>query len=836
LPYFVCPILQNMNKALFQKVLPHVIAIATFLIIAVVYCGPALKGMVLNQSDVVQFEGAIKGAEEYRAKHDGNYPMWTNNLFSGMPMFQIGGHGYNFVAGYSHLILTLGLPKPIGFFFLACISFYFLAVVALRLNAWLGILGSLAFAYATYNPVIVAVGHDTKMWSICYMPALLGSVMLIYDKRYWLGTAMTALTTSLMIAQNHVQIAYYTFLVIGVMTIFLIVRAIQNKDIKHLLLAGGLALVGIITGVATNAKALMGTYEYQKYTIRGGPSELTDTTRKAPVNQTGLDKDYAFNYSTLIPEPLMMMVPRIYGGSSDQQEVEPEKSKAIEALQQLPQQLQQQLPLKYYWGGSADLGAVGSSGPQYVGAIICFLAILAMFVLDSKYKWWMAISVVLAIMMSWGKNFEEFNTIFYDYFPFYNKFRAPTMILVIPQLLLPVLAILGVNAVVNQADKKLLMAQFKKALIASAVVFVVLFLVYSSMDFLSAVDKYIMRNVNSQNQPQLSQSVDSFYDGLKEDRETLFLNDIWRTLGFVLVGAAFIFLLIRKTINPMLGFVGLTIFCLIDLFTVNVKYLKTSSYMEPENNTVYFQKTAADNAILADTSFFRVFNVGDITENFTSYYYNSVGGYHAAKLRIYQDLIERHLNARPNLSVLNMLNAKYFIQKDRNMNTQNYQANPEALGNAWFVNEIKYVKTADEEMRSLDSFNAKQTAFVRETFKSSLPANLTPDSAGTVKLIKNDNDIITYTSQAAGDQFAVFSEVYYPGGWKAYIDNKEVPIVRVNYVLRGLAVPAGNHSIVFRFEPEGYFTGKKLTTIFSWLLFAMIAAVVFMSWRQKRVM
>lgn len=822
-----------MNKALFQKVLPHLIAFAVFLIIAVVYCKPALDGMVLQQSDVVQFQGSIQGAEEYRKVH-GEYPLWTNNLFSGMPTFQIGGHGNNFVAGYSHLILTLGLPKPIGFFFVACICFYFLCMV-FRLSPWLGIMGSLAFAYATYDPVIIAVGHDTKMWSIAYMPAVLGSVLLIYERKYWLGLALTALFTSIMVSQNHVQIVYYVFIVILIMSVYFAIRCIKTKDLKHLLLAAGLALVGITSGILSNAKGLLSTYEYQQYTIRGGASELTDTTKNVNHSQTGLDKDYAFSYSLKITEPFVMFVPRMYGGSSDHQEMDLEKSKAVEALQAMPQQIQQQLGLTHYWGGLIDTG-IGTSGPPYMGAIIIFLGILGMFILNGRHKWWIFTAVVLAVMMSWGSYFDAFNTLFYEHLPFYNKFRAPSMILVIPQLLLPLIAVLTVDAITKESDQKLLMKKLKKGLIATAAIFALLFIISTQLEYMSDGDKNILRNVAGSNQQELISAIRSYYDGLKEDRESLFKNDIFRTFGFVLVGLALVFLMIRKTLSPLLGIIGLAVFSLIDVMVINTKYLGSETYQEPEGNSMVFQKSKADEAILADKSFFRVLNVSGnpFTENFTSYWYNSVGGYHAAKLRIYQDLIERQLSKGMNIPVLNMLNTKYFIQKDRQYQTSNFQLNDGALGNVWFVNNIQYVKTADEEMNSLDSFDAKQTAFVREKYRNLIPNTLRADSASKISLVKNDNDIVTYASQSASDQFAVFSEIYYEGGWKALIDGKEAPIVRVNYVLRGLVIPAGNHNIEFRFEPQGYLTGRSLTNIFSLLMLAMVAFAIFMVWRENQ--
>jgi hypothetical protein len=334
---------------------------------------------------------------------------------------------------YTHAILTLGLPKPIQFFFLACICFYFLCQV-LRINPYLSIFGALSFAYATYNPIIISVGHDTKMWSIAYMPALLGSILLVFDRKYWIGAGLTALFTSVMLAMNHPQIDYYFFLAVTIMTIFFIVRWIRQKELAHLTKALGFTLVAGIIGVLVNAVTILSTYEYQKETIRGGHSDLTQVEKGDA--KTGLSKEYAFDYSMEIAEPLVMMVPRMFGGSSDKNEKE-EDSKAVEAIQSLPPELQQQMPLSFYWGGIG-----GTSGPPYVGAVVCFLAILGMFVLDNKHKWWMLATIILTIMMSWGSYFESFNTVLYNMLPLYNKFRAPSMILVIPQLLLPILAVL----------------------------------------------------------------------------------------------------------------------------------------------------------------------------------------------------------------------------------------------------------------------------------------------------------------------------------------------------------------------------------------------------------
>ena len=834
--------MKNFN---FKLLIPHVIAIVVFLVVAVVYCRPALEGKVVQQHDITNWKGAIQKSVEYKEAH-GRYPLWTPALFSGMPTYQIGFEGNNIAPGIAHTIFTFGLPIPIQFFFLACISFYFLCSV-LRVNPYIGIIGALGFAYATYDPVIIAVGHNTKMWSIAYMPALLGSIILIFEKRYWLGVALAALFSSVMVAMNHPQIDYYFFLIVGVMTVAYLARWIRNKEYKHLVIALGLALVAGIVGMLTNAVNLLSTYEYQKETIRGGASVLADNSSEKH-SKTGLDKDYAFNYSVYKSEPMVMLIPRFYGGSS-QLETPQDKSKAIEALQGLGQEninsVQQNTGinllslLRSYWGGIANNGVVDTSGPPYVGAIMCFLFILGMVLIEKKYKWWILASVVLSILMSWGSYFEGFNSLLYNYLPLYNKFRAPSMILVIPQLLIPLGAVLGLNAFFEAPDKKALRKPLIRTLIVTGVLFLVAFIIYGSSDFLNQQDRTALRQLRSINEPQVLQAINPYFDGLKEDRKSLMIDDIFRSLGFIAVALIFLFLAMRNTIKPIVAIVGIMLFSFIDLISIDLNYLNSENYVEKDENEMPFQKTAADNEIQKDKSYFRVFNVGGdaFFENITSYYYNSIGGYHPAKLIIYQDLIDKQIAKQPvNMEVFNMLNTKYFIQRDqRTLQTAKFQKNEGALGNCWFVKAINYVANDKDEMKAMDHFSPKDTAIVQEKFRSGIGANPQWDSTGTIQLIKNDFEIISYKSNSTTNQFAVFSEIYYKAGWKAFVDNKEVPIAKVNYVLRGLAVPAGQHDIEFRFEPEGYRKGKMLTTIFSTILVLILAGGIIMDWRSRKV-
>jgi hypothetical protein len=641
--------------------------------------------------------------------------------------------------------------------------------------------------------------------------------------------------------QNHPQIDYYLFITLAVMTIFYAVRWIKNKEWRHFGMAAAFTIVAALTGVLTNAVSIFSTYEYQKETIRGGGRTLVDSTVKNDDASDGLTKDYALSYSMEITEPLIMMVPRMYGGASYKMELKEEDSKALENLRSFPKEAQQQVSqyLSYYWGGMTKPGEVGVSGPTYVGAIICILAILGMFILDGKHKWWIFTAIVLTIMMSWGSYFEALNGFLYNHLPLYNKFRAPSMIMVIPQLLLPLLAVMGLTKIADTTDKKTLLPEFKKGLIAVGVTFALLFIIYFMSSFMSGEDNELMKRIKSggEGAQQWLQIFNTFFDGLREDRKSLMMGDILRALGFGFVALLLVFLAIRKTINNLVLGIGLLIFVLIDSLTIDVKYLNYDNYQDKQENELPFVKTKSDNEILADKSQFRVFNVGGdaFSENYTSYYYNSVGGYHPAKIAIYQELIENKLaKQQPNTYVFNMLNTKYFIQKNHDGQTEAYQKNDSALGNCWLVKNIQYVKDANAEMNSLGNYNPADTAVVQDIFKSSIPFEPVADSTATITLVKNDNDIITYTFNAASNQFAVFSEVYYKSGWKAYIDGKEAPIVKVNYVLRGLAVPAGKHDIKFEFKPQGYYKGKSITSIFSIILLIVFATGIFMEWRSRK--
>ena len=826
-----------------KKLKPHAIAVAIFLVVTLFYCKPALQGKVLQQSDITQWTAMAKDQYNYMDKHNGDVPLWSNGMFSGMPGYLIVGKSNSHVGYYFSQALSLFLPKPFQFFFLACICFYFLAL-SMGARSWVGIIGALCYAYATYNPIIVAVGHDTKMLTIALLPGFLASLIWVYEKKYWTGAALVALFTASLISQNHYQVVYYGILAAFFMTIAYAIHWIMNKEWKHLLVAGCVTVLAALTGIMTNAVVIFPNYEYTKETIRGG-SELADKTSK--IGKDGLSQSYAFSYSMYKTEPLVMMFPRMYGGESGYREIEEDKSKAIaafrdgqQAAQTAPQELVQKLQYSVttYWGGIG-----GTSGPPYAGAIICFLALVGFAVLDGKHKWWILAACVLTFMMSWGGFFEGFNGFLLNHLPMYNKFRAPSMIIIVPTLLLGMMATLTLERIAEAEQTEAFLNKYKKGLMIAGGVFVLALLLYFTMDYKTAGDIELSKQISSLQDANAQSWMRSIMNGLVSDRQGLFFSDILRSLFFAAVAAAALWFYIKKKLplNVMLAVVG--IFAFIDVMAIDVTYLNGDNYKDKEESDNAFAPRPVDTEILKDQGYYRVLDLssGDIGSVFnqgampTSYFHKSIGGYHPAKLSIYQDLIEKQLYNFPNcMPVINMLNTKYIITgQDKNMRAM---PNPNALGAAWFVKHVNVVESPQQVMNALTTLNTKDTAVAEKGFTDLVKGNFTTDSAAKIELVKNDNDITTYKTSASSAQFAVFSEVYYDKGWNAYLDGNKVPYAKVNYVLRGMPVPAGNHEIVFKFEPRSHALGWTITNIAGLLTLLLVGVSVWMGVRKRKVL
>jgi hypothetical protein len=810
-----------MKNFSWKPLIPHIVAVAVFLIISLIYCKPALEGKVVQQHDITQWKAMAKDIYDYKAKH-GDAPLWTQGMFSGMPSYMIATKANNVIPYYVQEVLSLFLPTPFKFFFLACICFYILCLV-LRVRPYVAMIGALTYAYATYNPIIIGAGHDTKMLSIALMPGLIAGLILIYERRYWLGAGLTAAFAGALISVNHLQITYYALIIAFIMTLGYVVRWIMAKQWKHMMMAGAFAIVSGLVGVLSNAVTLFTTYEYSKETIRGG-SQLADA--KSNIGKDGLSEDYALSYSMAIPEPMVMMFPRMFGGSRFGNEIADEDSKAIQKVQESEApQIASQLPKMFYWGG------IGSTdGPPYVGAIVCFLALLGFVVLDNKHKWWILAAIAFAIMLSWGSFFAGFNKFMLQHLPFYNKFRAPSMIIVIPTFLLGMMAVLTLNKILYVKNTAGVLTLYKKGLYVVAGVFAAALLMYMSLDYKGDIDKNLLSSMG-QYPDQIKNGIKAFLAGLREDRQHLFLMDIGRSLFFIAIAAVALWMYLKNKLSSTVALAVIGFFAFIDIITIDAKYLNSDRYADKEEyEATNFDPQPVDAQIMQDKGNYRVldlrydgiggaFNQGAMT----AYFHKSVGGYHPAKLSIYQDLIEKQFYKFPNcMPVINMLNTKYIINSDGK--SAQVIPNPDALGPVWLVKGIKWVSGPQQAMAALDSLKVKDTVVIDRSFEKVANTPFTFDSSAKIQWFTNgdDHDKMTYQSTSTTPQFAVFSEIYYNKGWKAYIDGKEADYVKANYVLRAMPIPAGKHTIEFKFDPESHKIGSTVTLICSALMLVLL--------------
>ncbi len=822
-----------MLKTIFKSALPHLLAIFVFAIVAIVYCKPAIEGKVLQQSDVTQWKGMAQDALNYKAQN-GTTPLWTNSMFGGMPTFQITGIPVSpYSIGALDGIFTLRLAEPVGLFFLASLCFYFLAQV-LGFSTLIGIIGGLAYSYATYNPIIVVVGHMTKMHAIAYLPFFIGAILLIFQKKYYLGAICTAIATALFVQANHLQINYYGLIIVLVMSLYYLVIWIKAKEYTHILKTVGFSLIAGLMGLAVNAIMLMSTAEYGKASIRGGSALATKDSK---ITNTGLNKEYALSYSMFLSEPLVMMFPHVYGASSDPNLVDPAKSKAIEVLQQMQPEVGQQLQsfLQFYWGGIGF-----TAGPPYVGIIICFFACIGFGSNTNPNRWWIGGVIVLSILLAAGSYFETFNVFILEHLPLYNKFRAPSMILVIPTLLIGVLAMYGINATLKANNFKSFIDAHKIGWITLGLILVAILGLYFTSDFKSESEKQLMSQIMQIQDPNQKAAFETpardMVNAIAEDRKGFIESDLTRALIFMGIAFLLIFLYLKQTIQQTVFIIGVGLLALVDLFQINVQYLKPSQFVEATENENVFALTALDNALLKDTSNYRIIDLRRGVQNafnegaIMAYHHKLVGGYNPAKLSIYQDLIENQWYRFPNcLPTLNMMNTKYIITGNMASDTI---PNPDALGNAWFVKGIQYKKGPRAVMDHLSFFNPKDTAVIDEQDKTEALSGLQLDSSAKIQLIDNQNDVLFYSAKTNAKQLAVFSEIYYRDGWKAYIDEQEAPILKVNYVLRGLVIPAGDHKVRFEFKPASVTRAKQIAGVASILLWIAFIAFIAMTIQQ----
>ena len=775
----------------------HLVSLLIFIIAALLYFHPVLKGEKLSQSDITQHIGMAKEVNDYRIT-TGLEPYWAESAFSGMPTYQIGTYfPHDYLSYLDHLIRFL--PRPADYLFLYFLGFYVL-LLAFKVDWKLAIMGSLAFGFSTYLMIIFGAGHNAKAHAIAYMPLVIAGVVYVFKKQYLLGFTLTGLATALEIKANHPQMTYYLLFAIFILGIIELIEAIKKKKITQFASQSLLIIIAMLLAVGVNSTRLMATKEYSDFSTRGNTA-LTINSDGTPKEVTsGLSKDYITQFSYGISETFNLLIPRYMGGGTvERLDKNSSTYKHVSSIAG-PRQAEGFIKQVYtYWGDQIIVEA-----PAYVGAVIIFLFFLGAFLVKGKFKYWLLATTVFSIAMSWGRNFEVLTNFFIDYVPLYNKFRAVSSFQVIAELCFP---LLGILAIKEFFSSKILKEQKQEALkkafyVTGGLIFIGLFYAVAFSPF---------EGLRDANYAQY----EGLLDAVKADRQSMLYSDSFRSLTLISLSFGILWLFSKQRINKTKAIIGFSLLILFDLVQVNLRYVNEDDFKQARKIDKPFTASNADLQILRDKTHYRVANfAGDpFQDGRTSYFHKSIGGYHAAKMGRYQDLIEFQLQ-KQNMQIFNMLNVKYFIIPVDN-GKEEAQQNPDANGNAWFVNEVQYVKTANEEIKALDSLNTKKVAILKDHnsygFEDSRKYDI--DSLATIKLTKYSLNALSYESFSNQNGFAVFSEIYYKDGWNAYIDGELKPHLNVNYVLRGLEIPAGKHSIEFRFEPKVIQTGSTISLL-----------------------
>jgi hypothetical protein len=811
-----------MDNARFKKALPHLTAVLLFLILPAIYFSPQLEGKKLNQHDTNTATGMAKEITDYNKTHS-DLALWTNSMFGGMPAYLIGLPTFSMISPV-YSLTTLFDWRPISFVFLYMIGFY-IALLLFGLNPWICLIGALAFGFSSYNFIIIYAGHNTKAVAIGYMAPMIGALYHAWKKNQWVGSAIFALFLSLQIYANHLQITYYTLLTILIFGMVELWFAFKDKQLSDFLKRCAVLFLFSILAIGANAERLWTTYEYGKFSIRG-PSELT-------LNQgnktSGLDKDYATGWSYGVDETLTLLIPNFKGGASMIDFGQDSSTADLLRANNVPNanSIVKQLP--GYWGTQP-----GTSGPVYVGAIVLFLFVLSLFLVKGSVRIWIIAATIFSILLSWGRNFMPLTEFFLDWFPGYNKFRTVSMILVIASFTIPLMAAIGLHKIFTQEIDK---AQWKKALIQSVAIcggisFLFFLLPGLSGSFVSASD---------------SQMPEWIQKGLLADRASFLRGDALRSTALILATALILWVYVAKKLKFTQALFLIGFLILVDMWGVDKRYLNNDNFVQEQKARNPYPLTKADKEILTDKTEYRVLNltVDPFNEAGTSYYHHSIGGYHGAKMRRYQELIDLHIGNEIQqlgtklsalksdggvdslfigLNALNMLNTKYLIYNPEAAPI----VNTKALGSAWTVSHYNLVDHADQEIAALKKLDLRKEIVVDKKFQSLL-AGVTPGNEGTSKLLLKSyspNQLI-YSYSGKGNEIGVFSEIYYPKGWNAYIGDQMVPYFQANYLLRAMVLKEGSYDITFKFEPVSYRVGKQISMVSSLLLLLFIGFVMY---------
>ena len=829
-----------------KRFLPDLIAILAFVLLSFAYFFPAdMEGRILFQHDSVAGVGAGQESKEY-LERTGERTRWTNAIFGGMPTYQMSpSYDSTKVLNWVEKLYRLYLPDYVMLTFMMMIGFYLL-LRAFGLSVWLASLGGIVWAFSSYFFILISAGHIWKFITLAYVPPTIAGVVLAYRKKYLLGGVVTAFFIALQILSNHIQMSYYFMFVILFMVVAYFADAYQKKELPHFFKASAVLVLAAAVGACINLSNLYHTYEYSKETMRG-KSELKQEVAAAKQTSSGLDRDYITAWSYGIGETWSLLVPNVKGGSSSA--ILSQSKAAMEKANPMYGSVYSQFP--QYFGDQP-----WTAGPVYVGAFVLFLFVLGCFIVKGPLKWALLGATVFSILLSWGKNLMGLTDFFIDYVPLYNKFRAVSSILVIAEFTIPLLAVLALKEIVGKPavlkEKESRTALFISLALTAGVA--LLLAVAPGMLFSDFVTPREMAALQ-QGLPQ--EHLMPLVSNMTEMREAIVASDAWRSFFIIVIGCVLLFLYQQQKLKASLMVAGVTLLCLADMWTVNKRYLNDDLFVPKSQRTEAFVKTQADEIILQDTAQnYRVLNfVGfpgnTFNENNTAYWHKSVGGYHAAKLRRYQEMIDHHIMPEMEATyrevaqasgrmdsvdaskfrVLNMLNTKYFIFPAGKDGQPVPVVNPYAYGNAWFVDRVQYVKDANEEIAALNTVVPTETAVVDAKFKDALTgwSEGHKDAESVVQLTSYEPNRLTYHVSSAKGGVVVFSEIYYPG-WQATIDGAPVDIARADYILRAMHVPSGSHTIEMWFEPQSI---RVTETIAYVALALLVIGVMAWVWRQK---
>ena len=791
-----------------QSVYPHLLALVGFVLVSLIYFYPVLQRKQIFQSDIAQYTGMAKEQIDFRAATD-TEPYWTNSAFGGMPTYQLGAkYPHDYIGALDDVLRFL--PRPADYLFLYFLGFYGLLLV-LKIDPLKAFFGAIAFGFSTYLIIILGVGHNSKAHAIGYMPLVIAGFLMVFQKKYIWGGLLTLFATALEINANHFQMTYYLLIFLLLLVGYFTYQFIKEKDFKGLGFAfGSLAVAGIFA-IGANATNLLATTEYTKFSTRG-KGELTFSAVGSKVTEnTALSRDYITEYSYGIAESFNLVAPRLFGGSNNETLGTESSMYQFMISQGVPAAQAEDYVkgMPTYWGDQPIVAA-----PAYIGAVVFFLAFLALLIDKRRIKYVFFGGAMIALVLSWGKNLPTVTDFFIDYIPLYDKFRAVSSIQVILELCFPVLAVMGLQSFF-QLDQ----TEQKKALLQSTLfgvgVMLILFVFKGTFNFSAASDDYFIKNYGP-----------AFVDSLKSDRKTMYSADLLRSTFFILIVAVALWLYIKNKFaqNTTIILIGLVM--IFDLFLVDKKYVSAKDFVSKREIEVPFKATPVDLQILQDSSNYRVFEInGNLSSARASFFHKSIGGYHAAKPRRMQQLFDYQI-AKNNLEPLNFLHVKYLIQTDKE-GKEFPIANPDANGNAWFVNQIQLVRTADEEMKAIEKLDSKNVAVINWKEFKIRKTPLVKDSLASITLDSYQPNDLKYTTIISNDGLAVFSEMYYKNGWNAYIDGNKVEHLRADYVLRALPIPAGKHTIEFKFEPEVVKTGSTITLLSSIVMVLLLIGGIY---------